>query len=158
MSDWIRNGQWKEWKHWQRLYNSVVTDHSDAADKHKRVMKEELVDNALFYIREQADYGIYPAKSYMVAIIYATMLEKVYNEDFYEVLGDENLLWGQDEFFVPYHDDPETYDAILKRLEEYPNWLEMGWAPKTVEYFMLECTAQGFDAVQQNSMTTTEAV
>lgn len=148
----------KEWKTWQQIYNSLVTDHSDAGFKHKRVMEVEKVENALFYIREQADYGIYPAKSYMVAIIYATMLEKVYGEDFYEVLNDPDLLFGQDDFFEPYDQDPVTYDAIIERLKEYPNWLEMGWAPKTVEYFYLECTEQGVDSINGNSMTTTEAV
>ena len=137
----------KEWKMWQQLYNSLVTDHSDAGHKHEREIHKEKVNNALFYIQQKADYGIYPGKSYMVAIIYSTILEKVYGEDFYEVLDDPDLLFGQDDYFVPYSQDKETYDEILSRLGLIPNWIEQGWAPKTVEYFYLECTQKGVDSV-----------
>lgn len=41
----------KEWKYWQSMYNKAVTDHSDAGHKHKRVMSDELVDNAIFYLQ-----------------------------------------------------------------------------------------------------------
>jgi hypothetical protein len=139
----VSNGQWKEWKHWQGIYNSLVTDHSDAGHKHKREIRELTVENALFYIREQADYGIYPAKSYMVAIIYATKISQTYREDFYEVLDDPELLCGQDEFFVPYSQNKAFYDELIEVLAKIPNWIEMGWAPKTVEYFHLECTEAG---------------
>lgn len=137
----------KEWKMWQEVYNRLVTDHTDARHLHKREMSEDKVNAALGYVREQSDVGVYPGKSYMVAIIYATMLEKVYNEDFYEVLDDPDLLHGQDDFFVPYSQDKETYDAIIKALEGMPNWLEGGWAPKTVGYFYLECTQAGVESV-----------
>lgn len=137
----------QEWKMWQELYNNLVTDHSDAGHKHKREMQRPTVENALFYIREQADYGIYPAKSYMVAIIYATKLQEVYGEDFYEVLDDPDLLYGQDEFFVPYSHDKKFYDEIIEALKSIPNWIEGGWAPKTVEYFHLECTEAGVASI-----------
>lgn len=142
----------KEWKMWQEVYNNLVTDHTDDRKYHRFEYNEERVENAFFYLNEKADYGIYPAKSRMIAIIYATMLEKVYGEDFYEVLNDPDLLFGQDDFFTPYLKDSDTYDAIIARLKEIPNWLEMGWAPKTVEYFYMECTQQGVDSLQ-NSMT-----
>lgn len=139
----------KEWKQWQRIYNSMVVDHSDAAHKHKRRMDPEIVENALFYLKEKADYGIYPAKSYIVAIIYATMISRHYGEDFYEVLDDPDLLYGQDEFFVPYSKDKENYDKIIARLDEMPNWLEGGWAPMTVGYFFLECTEEGMNKINE---------
>lgn len=145
----------KEWKEWQKLYNSLITQHSDAAYLHKRVIDrsaDKFVENALFYIRERADFGIYPAKSYVVGIIFATMINKLYGDDFYETLNDPDLLYGQDDFFVPYSKDPEMYDKILEQLQKIPNWIEQGWAPKTVEYFMLECTEEGFNQI--NGITT----
>lgn len=143
----------KEWKQWQQVYNQLVQDHSDAGHKHARRIEEEIVENALFYLKEKANYGIYPAKSYMVGIIYATMIHRVYKEDFYDVLDDPDLLCGQDDFFVPYSKDKENYDKIIARLDSMPNWLEMGWAPTTVGYFYLECTEEGISKVNENSMT-----
>lgn len=148
------NNKPKEWKEWQKLYNSMVTEHSDAAFLHKREIcndREKFVENALFYIEQKADYGIYPAKSYVVAIIFATMINKVYGDDFYETLDDPDLLYGQDDFFVPYRQDPEMYDRIIEALTAIPNWIEQGWAPKTVEYFNLECTEAGFSQISSAS-------
>lgn len=137
----------KEWKMWQQVYNNLVTEHSDARHLHKRVMSEEIVENALRYIQVQDDYGIYPAKSYIVAIIYAVMIQRTYGDDLYESLNDPDLLYGQDEFFIPYSQDKANYDAILERLAMIPNWLNGGWAPKTVEYFHLECTQAGIESI-----------
>lgn len=137
----------KEWKMWQEMYHKLVTDHSDAGHKHERKMDEDKVFGALFYLCYQSPVGIYPGKSRMVAIIYATMLSKVYGEDFYQVLNDPDLLYGQDDFFVPYDEDRETYDAIFNKLQDWPDWMECGWAPKTVEYFYLECTEKGFNQI-----------
>ncbi|BAQ02609.1 hypothetical protein AVU38_gp081 [Ralstonia phage RSL2] len=137
----------QEWKMWQEMYNNLVTDHSDAGHKHLREIRDLTVENALFYILEQAGYGIYPAKSYMVAIIYATKLQEVYGEDFYEVLDDPELLYGQDDFFVPYSQNKAFYDELIEALKTIPNWIEKGWAPKTVEYFHLECTEAGVASI-----------
>lgn len=137
----------QEWKHWQHMYNSLVTDHTDAREKHAFRISGDKVSAALQYCLSRSPEGVYPGKSRIVAIIYATLLEKVYGEDFYEVLDDPNLLYGQDEFFATYSDDKETYDEILLGLEEIPNWIDGGWAPKTVEYFYLECTQKGVDSI-----------
>lgn len=137
----------KEWKLWQGIYNSLVTEHTDAEALHKRVHNDDVVFGAIDYISHRGDVGIYPGKSYMVAIIYATLIEQVYGEDFFETLNDPELLFGQDRCFVPYSQDPQNYDAILQALEKIPNWIESGWAPKTVEYFHLECTQAGVESV-----------
>lgn len=137
----------KEWKIYQQMYNRLVTEHSDARHLHQRVTSEEIVENALNYVKEQSNVGVYPAKSYIIAIIYATLLVQHYGEDFYEVLDDADLLCGQDDYFVPYSQDSENYDAIIARLAQMPGWIEGGWAPKTVEYFLLECTQKGVESV-----------
>lgn len=137
----------KEWKICQQIYNSLVVDHTDAEHLHKRVINNDIVFGAMDYISHQGDVGIYPGKSYMVAIIYATMINKVYGDDFYETLNDPDLLYGQDKCFVPYSKDPSSYDAILEKLKDIPDWINKGWAPKTVEYFHLECTQDGLECV-----------
>lgn len=146
----------KEWKQWQMVYNNLVTDHTDAEHKHPRIMQAEKVYNALDYVKYKATHGVYPAKSRIVAIIYASMLEKVYGENFYEALNDPDLLYNQDDFFVPYLQDKDTYDAIIERLKYMPNWIEGGWAPKTVEYFYLECTEQGVNSINGITPSTKE--
>ncbi len=135
----------KEWKHWQQLYNGMVTEHTDDRSLHKREVRPFDVEDALNYVREKSDVGIYPAKSYMVAIIYAVKINEVYGDNIIQTLNDPDLLNGQDDFFVPFSEDPENYMAILNRLPYMGNWLEGGWAPKTVEYFIAECTPKGYE-------------
>ena len=65
----------KEWKMYQQLYASLVTEHSDASHTQPRMISEEIVENALNYTRERPEVAVYPATSYMVAIIYATTSE-----------------------------------------------------------------------------------
>jgi hypothetical protein len=137
----------KDWKMYQQLYNSLVTDHSDGSEKHGTTMETEIIENALRFVTSAEEHTTYPAKSYMVAVIYAKLLEEVYGENFYEVLNDPELLNGQDRFFIPYEEDPETYDAIKFRLETIPNWKESGWVPYTVNYFYLECTEAGVESI-----------
>lgn len=137
----------KTWKMCQQIYNSLVQEHTDAEHLHKRVYSDEIVEHALDYVRHRHPYGVYPAKSYIIAIIYAHLLKETYQEDFYEVLNDPDLLYGQDTHFVPYSEDPETYDAIIDRLRTMPNWIAGGWAPFTVDYFHKECTEAGIEAL-----------
>lgn len=140
----------KEWKMWQQVYNDLVQDHSDARHKHQLIISNTPVEDAIEYVTHRSSVGRYPGKSRIVAIIYATMVARVYGEDLLETLDDPELLHGQDEFFVPYSQDKETYDEILARLQDIPNWIEGGWAPKTVEYFYLECTEEGVASISQN--------
>lgn len=135
------------YKDFQRLYNEMVTDHPDAFANMEIVESEELVNNALHYFREATFPLYYPAKSYSVAIIYAFKLFELYGIGIYDALRDEDLFLGQDPFFVPYDEDPDTYDAILIGLQQIPNWIESGWAPQTVKYFLLECTEEGVQSV-----------
>lgn len=142
----------KEWKMWQQVYNDLIQDHSDARYKHQYIISNTPVDDAIEYVTHQSPVGLYPGKSRIVAIIYARCISEFYGESFFETLDDSELLHGQDEFFVPYSEDKETYDAILERLKDIPDWIKGGWAPKTVEYFHLECTEAGVASISQNPM------
>ena len=137
----------KIWKVYQNIYNNTITEHSDDTKNYEIVISNELVDNALFYLKEKSNISIYPAKSYIVAIIYATMINKIYGDDIYEVLNDPDLFLGQDPHYRTYSEDSSTYDQIFSKLKDMDNWLEMGWSPKTVEYFYLECTAEGIEKI-----------
>lgn len=131
------------YKDYQRLYNQLVTDHPDDFSNMQIVEDVEIVKNALHYFKEATFPLIYPAKSYAVAVIYAVKLNELYGVDIYETLSDSDLFLGQDPFFVTYTQDPESYDRIMDELSHMPDWISSGWAPKTVEYCLLECTEEG---------------
>ncbi|BCM95121.1 hypothetical protein [Burkholderia phage FLC6] len=137
----------QEWKMWREVYNNLVTDHTDARHKHAFVVSDTVVDDAIEYITNRSELGRYPGKSRIVAIIYAFCVSETYGEDFLQVLDDPELFHSPDEFFVPYSQDKDSYDAILARLKDIPGWIEGGWAPKTVEYFHLECTEAGVASI-----------
>lgn len=134
-----------EWKMWQQMYDALVKEHTDARELHPRVYKPFDVEDALNYVREQGEVGVYPAKSYMVAIIYAVMIENTYGDPIRQTLDDPDLFLGQDDDFVRYSENKFTYDYLLDQLAKIPNWIEGGWAPKTVEYFHAECTQEGYE-------------
>lgn len=113
----------------------------------RQVVHEEKVDLAMFFITQQADYSVYPAKSRMVAIIYACLINQVYGDDFYSTLDDPELLGGKDPHFVPYSEDRKTYDAIIDILRGLPDWIEGGWGPRTRGEFYLRCTKQGIEKI-----------
>ncbi|QTH80255.1 hypothetical protein PA10_00055 [Pseudomonas phage pPa_SNUABM_DT01] len=131
----------------QRLYNQLVRDHTDDFELMEMVESEEKIENALHYFKEATFPLYYPAKSYSVAIIYAYKLNELFGIDIYETLRDEDLFLGQDPYFVTYDQDQATYDAIIERLKEIPDWINSGWAPQTVRYCLLECTDEGIISV-----------
>jgi hypothetical protein len=138
-----------EHKEYQRLYAQLVTDHPDDFAKMEIVESEELVENAKHYFREATFPLIYPAKSMAVAVIYALLLEETYGLHPFDSLKDPDLFLGQDPYFRPYDQHPREYDQLIWWVAEQPNWKEMGWAPKTVEYFYLECTEAGISKINE---------
>jgi len=139
-----------EYKQYQRLYNQLVTEHTDDFSLMEYVESPEIVQNALHYFKGQFFPLIYPAKSYAVAVIYAYLIFKEYGIPIRDTLMDDDLFLGQDEYFVPYYKDSASYEQILAALDYMPNWITLGWAPKTAEYFRLECTAAGIEEVMNN--------
>lgn len=137
----------KAWKHYQQVYAALVTQHTDDRTIQEERYDPEIVQNALNYVKEQSPVAVYPAKSFIVAIIYATFLSEAYGENFFDILNDPQLFCGQDPHFVTYDEDPASYTYILAGLKEIPNWRASGWAPKTEEYCFLECTKEGIERV-----------
>ena len=94
---------------------------------------DELVKMIVHFFRTES-LLIYPAKSYFVAIVYAHCLEKYFNENFYSVLDEEDLLID-DEYFIPYSRKRQIYDRVLGQIGKIDGYDSI---KKTVEYFKQE--------------------
>lgn len=87
----------------------------------------------------------FPAKSFAVAIIYAHLLAKYFEQDFVEALSDSDLFMGNDKFFHPYTQNSEIdaiYHDVFSFLSLKDLWdfeaSEVSCVQKTVHYFKLE--------------------
>ena len=99
------------------------------------VNKEDIADAAIRHFEEYVDEWIYPAKSYVVAICYATWIAQDFNEDFHDLLNDPELLAGNDPYFIPYEEDKYTYDLIIEAIGEFDM---TGMVPDIYEYYKEE--------------------
>ena len=126
----------KDWKARQMAFHATSKDDfRDDLNEVDIVISEDIVGDAVLHFEEKVDEWIYPSKSYVVAICYAKWLEQDFDEDFYEVLDDPDLLFGNDPYFVPYSEDEGTYQAILEEIhfDEFS-----GMVPDIYEYYKEE--------------------
>jgi len=126
----------KEWKIKQELYHRMITDYTDDLNKLPVEFSNDVVENAVKYFYNKDMPFIYPSKSYVVAICYAYWLSKDFNENFYELLNDCDLLYGNDPHFKIYNEDMNTYDRILKEI--MPLDETKGIVPDIKEYYKKE--------------------
>ena len=123
----------QEWKIKQQLYHRLRKNHPDDLKWVTIEESDDIVNDAIRYFNEKDVGWIYPAKSYMVAICYATWIAEDYGENFYDVLSDPELL-PLDSYFVPYKEDSDTYNSILKNVN-----IEMkGMVPDVRGYYDAE--------------------
>lgn len=107
----------KEWKTRQKIYHKLNPNPEDDLGKVDIVFDEtNIVKDALRYFNEKDVGWLYPAKSYVVAICYAYWLSRDFKEDFYQLLDDEDLLFGNDPYFKRYRDNPDVYKEIIKKV------------------------------------------
>lgn len=125
----------KDWKARQAAFHATSGDYRDDLNEVDIVISEDIVGDAVMHFEEKVDEWIYPSKSYVVAICYAKWLEQDFDEDFYEVLDDPNLLFGNDPYFVPFSEDEGTYQAILEEIHFDEN---DGMVPDIYEYYKEE--------------------
>ena len=104
----------KEWKVKQELFHRLNKFHDDDLSLHEITIEKDVVNWAIKYFETNEIGWVYPAKSYVVGICYARWINEDYNEDFYEVLNDPDLLHGNDPYFVNYLEDKENYDKIIE--------------------------------------------
>jgi hypothetical protein len=122
----------QEWKVKQEIYHRLNHEYRDDLNKVDIVMSDDYND-IIRHFHEKVDQWIYPAKSYFVAVCYASWISEDYNEDLIELLKDPMLLAGNDPYFKTYEEDQETYDKILRDIE-LP--LKMtGMVPDVKEYY-----------------------
>jgi hypothetical protein len=138
----------KDWKVRQQLTHKLH-QHDDLIENEemREWKREELRDidflsSVLAYFFREGDGVLhYPQKSYSVAVIYAKLLEKYFQEDFYEVLNDPDLL-PSDKYFVPYLQDQEVYDQVITTLTTFNKWdfesNPISRVQATVRYFKKE--------------------
>lgn len=126
----------KEWKIRQALYHKLNNDYADDLKKIEIKISNDIVENAIRYFYNTDMPFIYPSKSYVVAICYAYWLSKDFGEDFYELLSDKDLLYGNDPYFKTYEEDSKTYDEILKKV--MPLNENKGIVPDIKNYYMAE--------------------
>jgi len=106
----------KDWKIKQELYHRLNREHKDDLKDVVIIKSPDVIDNAIKYFIEKDLGWVYPAKSYAVAICYAWWLSLDFKEDFYDLLNDKDLLYGNDPYFRPYSASKDEYNAILDKV------------------------------------------
>jgi hypothetical protein len=106
----------QEWKVRQAVYHRLNPSHDDDLSNFDIVISQNVVEDAIKYFTTTELGWVYPAKSYVVAICYARWIAENFSEEFYTVLDDRNLLFGNDPYFKPYSDASDIYNAILAKI------------------------------------------
>ena len=119
-----------------RITHTIGTVANDDLNKLHVEYSSDVVEPAVKYFNDKDLGFIYPAKSYVVAICYAYWLSKDFNENFYELLRDKDLLFNNDPYFKTYDNDREVYDNIIKRV--FPLNENKGIVLDIKKYYMSE--------------------
>ena len=107
----------KEYKIRQEMYHKLNTEFDDDLSNFDIKYNEDtIIEDCITYMtKPSSETGwMYPAKSYLVAMAYASWLVKDFNEDYYELLNDPDLLYGNDPYFKTYKEDPKIYDKLIE--------------------------------------------
>lgn len=124
----------KDWKIRQELYHRLNREHRDDLKHFDIQITDDIVGDAVKYFKETDVGWLYPAKSYMVGICYSKWLSDEFGGEPLEYLNDEDLLYGNDPYFVTYKEDSDTYDKILNIIGGW-NFDFTGIVPDVNEYF-----------------------
>lgn len=135
----------KEWKVNQELYHKLNPQHNDDLSQFTVEMNEDIVSTAVKYFTSKDLGWVYPGKSYMVAICYARWIHEHWGDDFYQLLDDPMLLYGNDPYFTPYSKASHVYDQILKTIGGLYFDETVGFVPDVKQYFIEEFLIDGSD-------------
>ena len=133
----------KEWKLKQEVYHRLNPTHKDTLNYKEIYLiweDNDIILNAKRHWVEQVDRFIYPAKSYCVAICYAKWIERDYGDNFYDLLNDKDLLYGNDPYFEIYKGKEHIYDPII---EAFPKDEQLGMIPDIRDYYEKEIRYDG---------------
>lgn len=139
----------KEWKLNQQTYAVLMNArHTDLMQPEQVVDEKKVsVESVRNYVDDRTYPLFQPSKSRIVSIVYAYLLQKHFDEDFFEVLNDSNLFLGEDPYFKTYDEDRQGYDLVIETLGSFENWKFKGWVLRSYQYFWLECTNDGLNFV-----------
>jgi hypothetical protein len=127
----------KDWKVKQEIFHRLNNKYEDDLNDKDIELNTDIVENAVKYFTTTELGWVYPAKSYVVGICYAKWISELYSENFYDLLNDGDLLYGNDPYFTPYNQNKKDYDAIIKIVGL--NFDESaGIIPDIKEYFIKE--------------------
>lgn len=127
----------KDWKVKQEIFHRLNNKYEDDLNDKDIELNADIVENAVKYFTTTELDWVYPAKSYVVGICYAKWISELYSENFYDLLNDGDLLYGNDPYFTPYNQNKKDYDAIIKIVGL--NFDEnIGIIPDIKEYFIKE--------------------
>lgn len=126
----------KEWKIKQEVYHRLNKEDTDNLNNVEIQMTTNIKQDALRHFFEKIDEWIYPSKSYFVAYCYAYWISIDYNENFWDLLNDPDLLYGNDPYFKTYNEDPETYEFLFDHID-WPIAMK-GMVPDVKEYYDAE--------------------
>lgn len=101
------------------------------------VQGQLVVDNAVKYFKSNDLGWVYPSKSYVVAICYSKWISDLWGHDFYDILNDPDLLYGNDPYFLPYSCSKDIYDSIIEQVGLNFNE-DSGIIPDIRQYFLKE--------------------
>jgi hypothetical protein len=122
----------QEWKIKQDIYHRLNREYQDDLNNVDIVISHDY-DDIIRHFYEKVDQWIYPAKSYFVAVCYASWISVDYDEDIISLLSDPMLLAGNDPYFKTYVEDQDTYDRILKDVKLPLKMI--GMVPDVKEYY-----------------------
>jgi hypothetical protein len=123
-----------EWKVRQEIYHRLKTEYDDDLKTKDVVLTDDVVKHAIEYFQKRDIGWIYPSKSYMVAICYSRWLAENFGGRPVEYLDDDDLLHGNDPYFVSYSRDPKTYHQILNAIGWQFDELQ-GMVPDVKQYY-----------------------
>ena len=142
-----------EWKYRRDVFYNIsdTSNFSDLKDNFKqnifiRKEKDFIVKDAVNYMTLHQKDLFYPGKSYAVAIMYASWIEDFFKVPLLDSLDDPELLFD-DEYFVPYNKDKNTYDRIFEivdGLNDIVDTNKLPYVKNTREYFMQEFMLDDF--------------
>jgi hypothetical protein len=151
----------KPWKIFQEKYYDTVLKHTRLSEQHMQgellIDNDMVVENAMSYVKEKNAQIFYPGAAYIHAIVFAKLISETYSVNFLDILDDLDLFLGKSRYFVRYNSDKASYNAILKQLEDIPNWMASGWASESVELFHAQCTEEGLNAALNRYIQTGDA-
>ena len=137
----------QDWKINQKIYRSLAVK-QDIIGVHIPIDIIKSVNGSLTAAITQQFYDLkyiwIPAKSYCVALIYAYHLSKDYGGNITDYLDDSELLID-DQYFVRYSDDKDTYDAMLLNVEYF---IHSPMADKIFNYYKKEIRLDDFNQEQ----------